>query len=148
MLKPPTPKSGITQSKSEQSRLVKSSASTKDSSYNGSPILTPQEALAHYHEELTTFEKTEINHFPEILTIGSVRRLNSQELADFEGYYKPLIGEQIGYRYQVLEIIDKGSFGQVVKAIDYKNKGREVALKISRNKKHDFTNAKMEIKIL
>jgi len=85
--------------------------------------------------------------FNEIYTIGSVRRNGSQELTDKEGYYIPEVGEQIGYRYQVISNIDRGSFGQVVRAIDYKLK-REVAVKLSRNKSHDFKNAKTEIKIL
>ncbi len=44
--------------------------------------------------------------------------------------------------------MDKGAFGQVVKAIDLKLNGIEVALKISRNKKYDLDNAQTEIKIL
>ena len=38
------------------------------------------------------------------------------------------------YRYEVLEVIGKGSFGQVVKAIDHKT-NTLVAVKIIRNKK-------------
>lgn len=51
------------------------------------------------------------------------------------------VGEQIGYRYLVSAIVDKGAFGQVVKCIDLKEGGRDVALKISRNKKFDVENA-------
>lgn len=85
--------------------------------------------------------------FQNIFTIGSVRRHGLQDLVDKEGYYHPETGEQIGYRYQVLDSIDRGSFGQVVRAIDYKLK-REVAIKISRNKQADFKNAKAEVRIL
>jgi len=58
------------------------------------------------------------------------------------------IGEQIGYRFEVLEIVDKGAFGQVVKALDNKFDGKEVAIKISRNKRFDLENSKVEVKIL
>lgn len=44
--------------------------------------------------------------------------------------------------------MDKGAFGQVVKCFDIKDGGREVAVKISRNKKFDFDNAQVEYKIL
>ena len=62
-------------------------------------------------------------------------------MADAEGYYRARIGEQIGYRYLVNEIVDKGAFGQVVKCFDLKEGGKEVAIKISRNKQFDFDNA-------
>ena len=58
------------------------------------------------------------------------------------------MGEQLGYRYIVGEVVDKGAFGQVVKCIDLKENGREVALKISRNKKFDTDNAQVEYKLL
>ena len=45
-------------------------------------------------------------------------------------------------------IVDKGAFGQVVKCIDMKEGGKEVAIKISRNKKFDVDNAQVEVKIL
>ncbi len=70
------------------------------------------------------------------------------EISDRDGYFVPKIGEQLGYRYQVMDIVDKGAFGQVVKAIDLKTCGKEVAIKISRNKKFDLDNSKVETKIL
>jgi dual specificity protein kinase YAK1 len=48
----------------------------------------------------------------------------------------------------VSAIVDKGAFGQVVRCIDLKENGKEVALKISRNKKFDIDNAQVEFKIL
>ena len=48
---------------------------------------------------------------------------------------------------QVLRVIGKGSFGQVVKAFDHKTKA-EVALKMVRNEKRFHKQAQEEIKIL
>jgi len=44
--------------------------------------------------------------------------------------------------------VDQGAFGIVVKALDMKNKGQEVAIKISRNTKFDIDNSKVEVKFL
>jgi hypothetical protein len=110
--------------------------------------LSPSEALYRYQDELTPFEKSELILFNQIYAVGSFRRQSLQEVVDAEGYYRARIGEQIGYRYLVADIVDKGAFGQVVKCIDIKDGGREVAVKISRNKKFDFDNASIEYKIL
>ena len=110
--------------------------------------LTPGEALQRYKDELTMFEKTELMQFEQIYTVGSFRRHALQEIADAEGYYRVRVGEQLGYRFLVSEIVDKGAFGQVVRGVDLKDGGREVALKISRNKKFDVDNAHVEFRIL
>jgi len=73
--------------------------------------LTPTEALYRYQDELTPFEKSELHHFEYIYAVGSYRRQCISECADSEGYYKARVGEHIGYRYLVAEIVDKGAFG-------------------------------------
>ena len=53
---------------------------------------------------------------------------------DENGSYIRVYNDHIAYRYEVVDLLGKGSFGQVVKAYDHKNK-EYVALKIIRNKK-------------
>lgn len=55
--------------------------------------------------------------------------------------------DHISYRYEVLKVIGKGSFGQVVQAFDHKN-GISVALKMVRNEKRFHRQAQEEIRIL
>jgi len=43
-------------------------------------------------------------------------------------------GDHIGYRYEILELLGKGSFGQVIRAYDHKTQ-QYAAVKIIRNKK-------------
>ena len=44
------------------------------------------------------------------------------------------MGDHLAYRYEIQEVLGKGSFGQVVKAYDYKT-NQTLAIKIIRNKK-------------
>ena len=61
---------------------------------------TPVEALQIF-EELTPFEKTELNSYEVIYTIGSHRVNGLRQVASKDGFYNVTVGEQIGYRYQV-----------------------------------------------
>jgi serine/threonine protein kinase len=42
--------------------------------------------------------------------------------------------DHLGYRYEVLEFLGSGSFGQALKCLDHKT-GDKVAVKVIRNKK-------------
>jgi len=66
---------------------------------------------------------------------------------DDKGDYKIVIGDHIGYRYQIVEFLGKGSFGTAVKCIDHKEK-KQVAVKIVKNKKKYYYQASVELKIL
>ena len=66
---------------------------------------------------------------------------------DSDGVYKQVIGDHLGYRYEILSELGAGSFGSVVKCRDHKN-NNDVAVKIIRNKKRFHQQALIEIKIL
>ena len=53
---------------------------------------------------------------------------------DDEGYYRIQTNDHVQYRYQLMEIIGKGAFGQVIKALDHKTK-ELVAIKLVKNQK-------------
>jgi len=61
--------------------------------------------------------------------------------------YMQVPHDHLAYRYEVLKVIGKGSFGQVVHAFDHK-KGVNVALKMVRNEKRFHRQAQEEIHIL
>ena len=43
-----------------------------------------------------------------------------KELDDEEGYLKVLLKDHLHYRYEILKVLGKGSFAQVVSCQDYK----------------------------
>lgn len=58
-----------------------------------------------------------------------------------------MINDHIAYRYELLETIGKGAFGQVIKVFDHKRKSYG-ALKIIKNKDNFSKQALVELKIL
>ena len=66
---------------------------------------------------------------------------------DDEGYYNVLLKDHLAYQYEIIKILGKGSFAQVVEAYDYKSRNR-VAIKITRNTEIDHKFAKSESRLL
>ncbi|KAL9056442.1 MAG: hypothetical protein Q9162_002923 [Coniocarpon cinnabarinum] len=66
---------------------------------------------------------------------------------DDRGDYNIVVGDHLAYRYEVIDILGKGSFGQVVRCVDHKT-GVLVAVKIIRNKKRFHQQALVEVNIL
>jgi dual specificity tyrosine-phosphorylation-regulated kinase 2/3/4 len=66
---------------------------------------------------------------------------------DERGDYNIVLGDHLAYRYEVVDILGKGSFGQVVRCVDHKD-GGVVAVKIIRNKKRFHQQALVEVGIL
>ena len=92
---------------------------------------------------LTSFEKTEIEEFDHVWFCApsnvkyhptKLERLVNNGFDDQDGYYRFQPGDQIGYRYQVQEVIGKGAFGNVIKCLDHKH-NQPVAIKIVKNQK-------------
>ncbi|XP_074603277.1 dual specificity tyrosine-phosphorylation-regulated kinase 2-like [Brevipalpus obovatus] len=72
---------------------------------------------------------------------------NNSGYDDESGSYLHVLHDHIAYRYEMLKIIGKGSFGQVIKAYDHKTQ-QHVALKMVRNEKRFHRQAQEEIRIL
>ncbi|KAL8993448.1 MAG: hypothetical protein Q9169_006335 [Polycauliona sp. 2 TL-2023] len=66
---------------------------------------------------------------------------------DERGDYNIIKGDHLAYRYEIIDILGKGSFGQVVRCIDHRTGGL-VAIKIIRNKKRFHQQALVEVDIL
>lgn len=117
---------------------------------------TPSMAIKFYGHHLSPFEQTEIQGYPEVYFVGHhAKKLQAMPdnpasnygYDDERGDYKSVTNDHLAYRYEILEELGRGSFGQVVKCYDHKT-ATTVAVKLIRNKKRFYAQAKTEVKIL
>ena len=133
--------------------------------------VTPTTASKIWGRGMSSFEKGEIMDFPNIwyCSDSSVSKVGRGDpiapsasktpenataigVANFGfdddiGNYVIVQGDHIAYRYEILGMLGKGSFGQVCKCLDHKT-GKVVAVKIIRNKQRFHTQALVEVNIL
>lgn len=133
--------------------------------------VTPSAAMKIWGRGMSTYEKGEVVDYPNIwfcsdTSVNKVGRgdpLSSSAsktpenattigVANFGfdddiGNYVIVLGDHLAYRYEILGMLGKGSFGQVCKCLDHKT-GKVVAVKIIRNKQRFHTQALVEVNIL
>ena len=123
---------------------------------------TPKDRVSPQHASqqatnLNIFELGEIVDYKDIYFTGSPNAAKhvgelSADSANFgyddeRGDYSIVQGDHLSYRYEIIDVLGKGSFGQVVRCIDHKTGGL-VAVKIIRNKKRFHQQALVEVNIL
>ncbi|XP_033221446.1 dual specificity tyrosine-phosphorylation-regulated kinase 2-like isoform X2 [Belonocnema kinseyi] len=139
------------------SPMVKNGQSDGNSS-SGKPktmTVTPELVMKLYMNKLTPYEHHEIFNYRQIYFIGAnakkrpgiIGMPNNNDYDNDQGSYIHIPHDHVAYRYEVLKVIGKGSFGQVVKAYDHKTQ-EHVALKMVRNEKRFHRQAHEEIRIL
>ncbi|KAJ2894944.1 hypothetical protein MKZ38_007085 [Zalerion maritima] len=115
----------------------------------------PQEAIRI--AMLNIYERGEIVDYQDIYFCGTqnarkvIGDLKSEApnfgYDDERGDYTIVPGDHLAYRFEIIDVLGKGSFGQVVRCIDHKL-GILVAVKIIRNKKRFHQQALVEVNIL
>jgi len=117
--------------------------------------VSPQNAMQMAN--LNIYERGEIVDYKDIYFCGTqsaakhVGQLQT-DAANFgyddeRGDYSIVCGDHLSFRYEIIDVLGKGSFGQVVRCIDHKTGGL-VAVKIIRNKKRFHQQALVEVNIL
>jgi dual specificity tyrosine-phosphorylation-regulated kinase 2/3/4 len=115
--------------------------------------MSAKTALLAFPGEFSKFEQNEMQDYQYIYYIGHKSKIkptpegNNLGYDDDKGDYHIIISDHIAYRYEILKLLGKGSFGQVLESYDYK-RNEKVALKIIKNKKRFHQQAAVEIKIL
>ena len=117
--------------------------------------VSPAQALRN--ARLNIFERGEIVDFKEVYFCGTqtAKKFTGDLEAessnfgydDERGDYNIVSGDHLAYRYEIIDLLGKGSFGQVVRCVDHKTGGL-VAIKIIRNKKRFHQQALVEVDIL
>ena len=121
-------------------------------------LLTWRKAVlkSSQRQHLSDYEKQEILDYPSVFYVGAGsekkqahpdRPTNNYGYDDDRGDYLVVQRDHLGYRYEILDTLGKGSFGQVLSCRDHAT-GQSVAIKIIRNKKRFHHQALIEIKIL
>ncbi|XP_077400953.1 dual specificity tyrosine-phosphorylation-regulated kinase 2 [Vanacampus margaritifer] len=118
-------------------------------------VSTPEQSMKQFMSKMSSFEHHEVFTYPEVYFVGPNAKKRAGVLGganncgydDEQGSYIQVPHDQIAFRYEVLKVIGKGSFGQVVKAFDHKMQ-THVALKMVRNEKRFHRQAAEEIRIL
>lgn len=136
---------------SQMPEQVDQSPKWTDMSLPSAPILV----LGKFKHKLSSYEQAEILKYPLIWCIGIDSKKpesngNSTENYGFDdesGDYKVVVHDHIAYRYEIHEVLGRGSFGQVFRVFDFKHKVF-CALKIIKNKKRFNQQAMVEVDIL
>jgi len=112
--------------------------------------------LRMHADTLSEFEQSEILEYQEIyFTGGTANKIRASPhvgttnhgFDDERGDYQIVMHDHVSYRFEVVGMLGKGSFGQVMKVFDYKTNQMR-ALKVIRNKKRFHHQALVEVKIL
>jgi dual specificity tyrosine-phosphorylation-regulated kinase 2/3/4 len=117
--------------------------------------MTPAAALKLYKNAMSLFEQGEILDYAQVYFVGhkakkpraTASSADNNGFDDERGDYLWNLNDHIGFRYEILGVLGKGSFGQVLKCFDWKT-NQLTAFKVIRNKKRFHQQALVECKLL
>ncbi|KDN53337.1 kinase-like protein [Tilletiaria anomala UBC 951] len=117
--------------------------------------LSPRQAEVIYGNRLCEYELKEIHDYKQVYYVGTLNKhmatlnkaANNYGYDDERGDYLVTNHDHLAYRYEVIDLLGRGSFGQVLQCKDHKT-GKFCAIKLIRNKKRFHHQALVEVKIL
>ena len=110
--------------------------------------LSPAELLASRRDDLAPYEQSEVLAFERVYFLGNpAAKRPAAEFDTEKGDYQLRTGEHLAYRYEVISLLGKGSFGVVAKCFDHK-RHEHVAIKIIKSKKIFHQQGAVEVKVL
>ena len=119
--------------------------------------LSPRQAAVIYGNQLCPYEQDEIHQYDSVYYVGSYARHKHYAVPekndrnygydDERGDYIVNLRDHLAYRYEIIKLLGRGSFGQVLQCLDHKT-GNYVAIKLIRNKRRFYHQAMIEVKIM
>lgn len=119
--------------------------------------LSPRQAAVIYGNQLCPYEQDEIHQYDSVYYVGSYARHKHYAVAekndrnygydDERGDYIVNIRDHLAYRYEIIKLLGRGSFGQVLQCLDHMT-GNYVAIKLIRNKRRFYHQAMVEVRIM
>ena len=116
--------------------------------------MTAGQVLKKFIQNLSEYEQAEILEFKTVYYFGlGAPKIASSFSLPNSGYdddradYIVVPGDHIAYRYEIMDILGKGSFGVVLRCMDHKRK-EVVAIKVIRNKRKFHQQGMVEVKVL
>ena len=110
--------------------------------------LSAYQVVSETSSYLTPYEESEITHYKTIYFFGNkgVCKFNGR-FTSKKGIYRGLNGDHLHYRYEILKVLGRGSFGIVFKCWDHKT-SELVAIKIIKSKEKYRIAGELEAFIL
>jgi hypothetical protein len=116
--------------------------------------MAPAQAIIAFRENLLEHEEKEIMQFTKIYYGGNKKhkiipnsKLPNNGWDDNKEFYIANPQDHLAYRYEIIKLIGKGSFGSVYKCKDHKN-NTQCAIKILRNKDKFHKQGQVEVSLL
>ena len=116
--------------------------------------LSSEETISTFENILSKYELIEILKYTYIYYLGLKAKKTKPLTGKYNlGYdnkdtdYILVPGDHIAYQYEIIEILGSGSFSQVCKCWDHKNK-KETAIKIIKSHKRFLNQGQVELKVL
>ncbi|WFD29054.1 hypothetical protein MSPP1_000058 [Malassezia sp. CBS 17886] len=119
--------------------------------------LMPRQAEIIYGNHLCPYELKELYDYESIYYVGSFARHKHYAVHekpernfgydDERGDYEINARDHLAFRYEIIKLLGRGSFGQVLQCKDHKT-GKFVAVKLIRNKRRFHHQALVEVKIM
>jgi len=119
------------------------------------PMSSRQALQLFQNQGLTDYEKIEIQNYQEVYFLGlDANKIKASSLLghnfgfdDERGDYQVVLKDHLAFRFEVLDKLGSGSFGQALKCFDHKTQ-MMVAIKVIRNKKRFQHQAGVELRLL